>query len=79
MSERVELITAIAVLLRGAAMAAARPDDRPARRRHDIRQLMRRSRSWKVFGVEGEFRQMAEDLADSTSMPGVLGPGLDAI
>jgi hypothetical protein len=41
----------------------------------DIKQLMRRSRSWKVLGIEGEFSDLVEDLADSTSIPGTSGPG----
>lgn len=41
----------------------------------DIKQLLRRSRSWKVLGIEGEFSDLVEDLADSTSMPGISGPG----
>jgi hypothetical protein len=78
MSEWIELITAIAALLEAVqwpllALTIG------LLWRDEIRQLMRRSRSWKVFGVEGEFSDLVEDLADSTSMPGVSGPGLDVI
>jgi len=74
MSEWIELITAIAALLEAvqwpllAVTIGMLFHD-------DIKQLMRRSRSWKVLGIEGEFSDLVEDLADSTSMPGISGPG----
>lgn len=43
----------------------------------DIKQLMRRSKSWKVLGVEGEFSELVEDLANSTSLSEGTGPGRD--
>lgn len=74
MSEWIELITAIAALLQALqwpllALTIG------LLWRDEIKQLMRRSRSWKLFGVEGEFSDLVEDLADSTSMPGISGPG----
>ena len=78
MSEWIELITAIAALLQALqwpllALTIG------LLWRDEIKLLMRRSRSWKVLGVEGEFSDLVEDLADSTSMPGESGPGTDAI
>jgi hypothetical protein len=77
MSEWIDFITAIAALLTAVqwpllALTIG------VLFRDDIKQLMRRSRSWKVLGVEGEFADLVEDLADSTSMPGESGPALNA-
>jgi len=47
--------------------------------RDEVKLLMRRSRSWKVLGIEGEFSDLVEDLADSTSIHEESGPGLDAL
>ena len=74
MSEWIELITAIAALLEAVQWPLLAVTIGMLWR-DDIKQLMRRSRSWKVLGVEGEFSDLVEDLADSTSMPGISGPG----
>lgn len=77
MSEWIELITAIAALLQALqwpllALTIG------LLWRDEIKLLMRRSRSWKLFGVEGEFSDLVEELADSTSIPGISGPGPSA-
>ncbi len=74
MSEWIELITAIAALLQALqwpllALTIG------LLWRDEIKLLMRRSRSWKIFGVEGEFSDLVEDLAESTSGAGISGPG----